>query len=190
MTIPICIYGGAILKQKTQRVEKITPEIKTLIQSMLDTMDRANGVGLAAPQIGRTECVCVIDIPRDAEDEVFRDINAHIAMPLVMVNPEITSSEGTLRRSEGCLSFPEFHIEITRSKTVTFAYTDAKGERKTTTASGLLARAVQHEIDHLNGILLYDRMSPAQRLMHQRTLNALKNLGMQGSLRTRDDKRF
>ena len=174
MKLDICRYGNDSLKQKTTTVETITADIKTLVKDMVETMHKANGVGLAAPQVGRNERVCVIDIPPDAEDKEFIEANASVTMPLVMINPEILSTEKTLRRSEGCLSFPSFYVDITRARTVTFSYTDINGERKTATASGLLARAVQHEIDHLNGITLPDRMSPAQRLMNARKLKELK----------------
>ena len=174
MKLDICRYGNDILKQKTTAVETITEDTKALVKDMVETMHKANGVGLAAPQVGRSECVCVIDVPSDAEDEEFAEANVSIKMPLIMINPEILSTDKTLRRQEGCLSFPSFYVDLTRARTVTFSYTDLNGERKTATASGLLARAVQHEIDHLNGITLPDRMSPAQRLMNVRKLKELK----------------
>ena len=173
MRLPLHHYGDPILKQPTSPVGRFTPEITSLIKDMLETMEKSNGVGLAAPQVGRSERICVIHVPRDAEDEAFAEANAAVEMPLVMVNPDILSKEGNLRRQEGCLSFPGFYVDITRAKTVTFAYTDATGERKTATASGLLARAVQHEVDHLDGTTLPDRMSPAQRLLNARKLKAL-----------------
>ena len=167
-------YGSSILRQKAVPVAAVTKEIRALAEGMLEAMHSVNGVGLAAPQVGRSEALCVIDIPEDAEDKAFVEANAGIAMPLIMINPEITERMGTLRRSEGCLSFPDLHVEISRAKTVTFAYTDLDGKRHVATASGLLARAVQHEIDHLGGTLLYDKMSPAQRLVHARRLRDIK----------------
>jgi len=171
-------YGNPILKQAATPVAAVTGEVRELAAAMHKAMHSVNGVGLAAPQVGRSEALCVIDIPPDAEDKAFVEANAGIAMPLVMVNPEIVECVGTLRRSEGCLSFPDLHVDITRAKTVTFSYADLNGQRQTATASGLLARAVQHELDHLNGIVLYDKMSPAQRLMNKRRLKEIKESGV------------
>jgi len=167
-------YGNSVLREKATPVAEVTGEVRALAEEMIRAMHAVNGVGLAAPQVGRSEAVCVIDIPADAEYKEFVGANAGIAMPLIMVNPKIVELVGTLRKSEGCLSFPDIHIDITRAKTVTFSYTDMNGQRQTATASGLLARAVQHEIDHLNGIVLYDKMSPAQRLMNKRKLREIK----------------
>ena len=174
-------YGNPILKQKATPVWAVTEEVRDLAKAMVKAMHAVNGVGLAAPQVGRGEALCVIDIPPDAEDKAFVEMNAGIAMPLIMINPEITELVGTLRRSEGCLSFPDLHVDITRAKTVTFSYTDMKGQRQTATASGLLARAVQHELDHIHGVLLFDKMSPAQRLMNKRRLRDIKEEGIQES---------
>ena len=127
-------------------------------------MYAAKGVGLAAEQVGRTESVCVIDVPREAEKEACREENAAIAMPLVLINPEINATEGKQRNEEGCLSFPEIGAPITRADKVTVTYTDLNGVRQTVSARGLLSRAIQHEVDHLNGILLVDKMSPMQKM--------------------------
>jgi peptide deformylase len=157
-------YGNEILRRKAVPVAEVTEEIRRLVGDMLESMYAAKGVGLAAEQVGRTECVCVIDVPRDAEKEACRAENAAVPMPLVLINPEITAAEGKQRNEEGCLSFPEIGAPITRADKVTVAYTDLDGVRRTLTARGLLSRAIQHETDHLNGVLLVDRMSAMQKM--------------------------
>ena len=131
---------------------------------MLETMYASNGVGLAAEQVGRTESMCIIDIPPDAEKEGYRDKTSSIEMPLILINPQIIASEGEQRDEEGCLSFPQIGVQITRANQATVSFTTLEGVRKTITAYGLLARAVQHELDHLDGVLLVDKMNPVQKL--------------------------
>jgi peptide deformylase len=162
--LTVVTYGNEVLRQKAVPVAAITDEIRALTRDMLESMYAARGVGLAAEQVGRTECLCVIDIPPDAEKEECVAENAAVEMPLTMVNPEIVSVEGKQRNEEGCLSFPEISAQITRADRVTVAYTDLAGVRQTIKARGLLARAIQHEVDHLNGVLLVDKMSPMQRV--------------------------
>jgi peptide deformylase len=161
---PVVTFGHEILRQKAVPVAEITEAMRQLVQNMLETMYASKGVGLAAEQVGRTEDVCVIDVPRDAEKEACREENAAIPMPLVLINPEILATEGKQRNEEGCLSFPDISAPITRADKVTVAYTDLNGVRQTVTARGLLSRAIQHEVDHLSGVLLVDRMSPMQKM--------------------------
>jgi peptide deformylase len=161
---PVVTFGHEILRQKAVPVAEINDEVRQLVQDMLESMYAAKGVGLAAEQVGRTESVCVIDVPRDAEKEACRDENAAIPMPLVLINPEIIAAEGKQRNEEGCLSFPEIGAPITRADKVTVTYTDRSGASQTVTARGLLSRAIQHEVDHLSGILLVDKMSPMQKM--------------------------
>ena len=164
MIYPVVTFGHEILRQKAVPVAEINDEVRQLVQDMLESMYAAKGVGLAAEQVGRTESVCVIDVPRDAEKEACRDENAAIPMPLVLINPEIIAAEGKQRNEEGCLSFPEIGAPITRADKVTVTYTDRSGASQTVTARGLLSRAIQHEVDHLSGILLVDKMSPMQKM--------------------------
>lgn len=164
MVQKIVIFGDEALRSKAVPVTAISPEIHQLVDDMLESMRAARGVGLAAEQIGRTESVCIIDVPKDAEKPECEAFNAPITMPLVLINPEITGSKGKQRDEEGCLSFPDISVHLTRAYQVSVAYTDLEGTRHTVTAQGLLARAIQHECDHLNGVLLVDRMSTVQRL--------------------------
>lgn len=174
MIMSIVTYGQEVLKQPARPIEAITPEITELAQSMLETMRECKGVGLAAQQVGRTENICVIDVPPEMEDEDCADLNRSVTMPLVMINPEIMETEGALRRNEGCLSFPELYIPITRPRSVRFSYTNLQGRRMTATVYGLLARAVLHETDHLRGVLLSDRMSPLQRKINAGKLRRIR----------------
>ena len=164
MILTITKYGQAVLRQQSQPVTEVTDEIRTLVSNMLETMYAAKGVGLAAEQVGRTERICVIDIPKDAEKAPYRETNAGVKMPMVLINPEIIAKEGRQRNEEGCLSFPDIGVPITRENQVTVRYQDLDGNERTDTVYGLLARAVQHETDHLDGVLLVDRMSSLQKM--------------------------
>ena len=164
MVQKIVCYGEEPLRAKAVPVTQITPEIRQLVADMVETMKAARGVGLAAEQVGRQEAVCVIDVPADAEKPECAAFNAPVAMPLIMLNPEVSEPRGKQRDEEGCLSFPEISVPVTRASQVTATYTDLDGARRTITVQGLLARAIQHECDHLNGVLLVDRMSTLQRM--------------------------
>ncbi len=146
---------------------------------MLETMYKFNGVGLAAEQVGRTESICIIDIPPDAEKEEYRDKTNAIEMPLVLINPQIIASEGEQRDEEGCLSFPQIGVQVTRANQATVSFTTLASTRKTITAYGLLARAVQHETDHLNGVLLVDQMNSVQKLAVSGKLKRLQKQNKQ-----------
>ena len=147
-------------------VKEVDENIRTLADEMLGAMHRERGVGLAAEQVGRTERMCLIDIPPDADlgADDQRD-NPDVEMPLVLINPKITGHTDEVQvGDEGCLSFPEIFASVERWYEVDFEYTDLDGIRKTAHGKGLLARAVQHELDHLDGILLVDHMSHVKKL--------------------------
>jgi len=159
-------------------VATVDDALRALVKDMLETMYAAKGVGLAAAQIGRTESVCVIDVPPEAEKEACREPNAAVPMPLVLINPEVIAQAGRQRNEEGCLSFPDIGAPITRASNVTVAFMDMTGTPREVIACGLLARAIQHEVDHLNGILLVDKMSTMQKLS---VAGQLKRLQRQAS---------
>ena len=138
--------------------------LRKLADDMVETMHHSKGVGLAAEQIGRTEKMCVIDIPEGCEEQEDELFNAPISMPLKLFNPEIVALEGSQRDKEGCLSFPNVGGSLTRAAQVTCQYLDENNMPQMITARGFLARAIQHEIDHLNGILYIDHMSAVERL--------------------------
>ena len=135
--------GDPVLKQKAEPIERLTKRHRQMLDDMAETMYAANGVGLAAPQIGKSLRLVVIDV----EDE-------HGLLELV--NPVITMREGSVVDSEGCLSIPKVYGEVERAERVTVEYTDRRSRRRTLTADGLLARCIQHECDHLDGRLFID----------------------------------
>ena len=174
MIYKVLTFGNEVLRQKAVPIAVVTEDIRQLVQDMLASMYAAKGLGLAAEQIGRTECLCVIDVPMAAEKEACRQENALIKMPLVLLNPEIITMSGKQRNEEGCLSFPEIGAPITRADKVTIKYMNLDGVVQTLSACGLLSRAVQHEVDHLNGVLLIDKMSAMQKLSMAGQLKRLR----------------
>jgi peptide deformylase len=164
----IVIYGEPVLRTKGKQVEGVDDEIRALAADMLETMYDANGVGLAAQQIGRALQLTVIDVS-DAETRPSRmwlageEIDPKEHMPLILINPEVQFGEELEIGTEGCLSFPDITAEISRATKVKVTAQDLEGNRIEFEAAGLLGRAVQHETDHLNGILFIDRMSSAAK---------------------------
>ncbi len=179
MVLPVVTFGNEILRQKAVPVAELTDSVRHLVRDMLESMYAAKGVGLAAEQVGRTERICVIDVPHDAEKEARREENAAIPMPLILINPEIIALEGKQRNEEGCLSFPDIGAPITRADKVTVTFTDLNGVRQTVSARGLLSRAIQHETDHLDGVLLVDRMSAMQKMSVAGQLKRLQKSAQQ-----------
>jgi peptide deformylase len=164
MKLPILQYGDPILRSKGKRIDKIDERIRELAQNMIETMHAANGVGLAAQQIGQAIQLTVLDISqvedRPTEMKVSGEmIDPRAAMPLVLLNPQIKLGNQTEIGTEGCLSFPEITGEIERTKSIHLRAQSLDGEWIEIETSGFLARAIQHEVDHLNGILFIDRMS-------------------------------
>ena len=168
MKLPILQYGDPMLRAKGKGIDQIDDRIRELAANMVETMQAANGVGLAAQQVGEALQLTVLDISR-VEDRPStmtlngRDVDPQTAMPLVLINPEIELSDETEMGPEGCLSFPEITGEIERAKSVLARAQTLEGDKIEIEATGLLARALQHEADHLNGILFIDRMSSATK---------------------------
>lgn len=175
MSYKILTYGSAVLREKAGSVEKVTDEIRQLADDMLRTMYAGNGVGLAAEQIGRTESICVLDIsPAYGQGPEGGGMPCPAPMPLVLINPEISQAEGESVQEEGCLSFPDIFVSVKRPEKIVVKYVDLEGKSVTLDADGFLARAIQHEIDHLNGVLLYDHMSSVKRVALAGKLRRLK----------------
>lgn len=166
MSLSICLYGNPVLRKKAEEVDEITGEIHELAKDMLETMYEERGVGLAAEQVGRTERMFVIDIPPDSDvDDQGERENPDVAMPMVLINPKITGHSDEVQSGpEGCLSFPEIFANVERWHEVDAEYMNLEGHVVQVHAKGLLARAIQHELDHLNGILLVDRMSHVKKV--------------------------
>lgn len=147
--------GDKVLRQPAKRINKVTPEIRQLAIQMLQTMYSEDGIGLAAPQVGINKQLIVIDI----------ELKDQAKPPLVMINPEIKSSGGSLViEEEGCLSIPEVFFDVQRPDQVQVAYRDLDGRPQILQADGLLARVIQHEMDHLQGVLFVDRVQNSSEL--------------------------
>ena len=176
MKYEVLTYGRKELKRKATPVETFDEDLSALARDMLRTMYAAVGVGLAANQIGRPENLCVIDVPpdQDTDTETRQRMNPDVVMPLIMANPRIESMSGERVCREGCLSFPDVNVMIRRANEIVCSYRGLDGKPRTVRAVDLLARAIQHEADHLNGILLVDRMSTVQRLSLAGRLRRLK----------------
>jgi peptide deformylase len=158
--LPIVSYGAEVLRRPAQPVSEIDEEILKLIEDMVETMLAAPGVGLAAPQVGVSKRIIVV---RSLEDPEGKDY-------FVLINPEIVSAQGEEVAEEGCLSVPEFRDEIGRAEKVRVKGLDHEGRPVEMEGVGLMARILQHEIDHLNGLLYFDRLSPAKRDIIKRKL--------------------
>ena len=169
-------YGDPVLCVKARRVEKVDDSIRALIRDMIETMREERGVGLAAEQVGESVAVCVIEIPLEMDrDEQGCYYNPGATMPMAFVNPRIvTASRETETAEEGCLSFPGLYVPIERHEEITVEYLDAQGKAQARTFRKFLARAIQHEMDHLNGVLLVDRMSKLKKMALSAQLQRLK----------------
>ncbi len=166
--LPITVCGDKILRKKASRVSKVDNKIIKLISDMFETMHNANGIGLAANQVGANKQIFVVDI---SIVEGFED-----AKPLVLINPKIIArSEETISYEEGCLSIPDQREEVIRPKKITIQYQDADLKTQTIDADDLLARVMQHEYDHLQGILFTDLVDDETKKRLKKQLNKIKN---------------
>jgi len=167
--LPIVIHPADVLRAKATPVIEITPEILKLLDDMLETMYAAPGIGLAAPQIGLSKRIVVIDVEGKEEGQPGN--------PLKLINPEIIwSSETKTVLDEGCLSLPEMRVDVERPDKVRFKYMDVNGQVQEMEAEDLLAKCIQHEIDHLDGKLIFDYLSPLKRDMVLRKYNKMLRL--------------
>jgi peptide deformylase len=146
--LDIRVLGDSILREDTIPVGEITDELRTLVRDMFDTMYLAKGIGLAAPQVGRTERLAVVDV----DDH-----------PVVIINPEVVYTEGMIKREEGCLSIPDVYGDVERPVRVRVRATNLEGQEVEIEADGMFARCLQHEIDHLHGKLFLDYLSVLKR---------------------------
>ena len=156
MILPIIEYPNPLLKKKAEKIRDVNdPQIKELIFDMLETLDNAQGLGLAAPQIGKSVRLCIVKFDRTPKSKTY-----------ILINPKIKSkSLGKEILEEGCLSFPGQYLPIKRYKKVTVLAQDRKGEEIIIKADGILARAFQHEIDHLDGVLFIDRAGKKRKMV-------------------------
>ena len=165
--LEILTYPNPVLAEKSTEVEEVTEEIRTLVTDMIETMYDADGVGLAAPQIGILKRIIVLDCSA-RYDEDGNEIDERD--PFAIINPVITRKEGKVIWEEGCLSVPEYSEEVERAAEVTVAGLDPEGEPIEIEADGLFSVCLQHEIDHLDGILFVDRLSRLKGSMIKKKL--------------------
>ncbi len=177
----IVLWGDPVLREKGKLVTEVTAEIRSLAEDMIETMREAQGVGLAAQQVGEAVQLAVIDVSHDEECVSYVRVNGEACeladiMPLIFVNPKLEMGSSKEVDSEGCLSFPELRIDIRRPLDVTAHLQTLDGEELVIETDGLLARAIQHEVDHLFGILFIDRLSTARKMSMKRRLKELRHL--------------
>ena len=190
MRLSILQYGNPVLRAKGKPIDKIDNRIRELAQNMIETMQAANGIGLAAQQVGEPLQLTVIDISK-VEDRPStmklhgQDVDPRTAMPLILINPQVTLGEGSAIGTEGCLSFPEITGEIERAESVSVCAKTLENKTIEIEATGLLARALQHEADHLNGILFIDRMNSAAKASLSSRLKRLQKETKRGRVKDR-----
>lgn len=163
--LPVRIYGDNILREKAKPVKQMDDKFKALVRDMIYTMYQRDGVGLAANQVGSTQRVFVIDMDWSKEDSE--------PDPVVLINPVIESGEGEYEMEEGCISLPGIYAKVKRFNRIRYSYTDLDGKQHSEEAEGYKAVVIQHENDHLNGILFTDRIGKLSLLKIKRKLNEL-----------------
>jgi peptide deformylase len=185
MILPIVKYGNPILRAKGKRIEQVDERIRALAADMLETMHAANGIGLAAQQVGAALQLTVLDVSQVEDRPSLMTLNGAkvdpaSAMPLTLLNPRLELDEETTTGNEGCLSFPDITSDIDRAISVRVEAETLEGEPIRIEAAGLLARALQHEVDHLNGILFIDRMSSVVKVSLSSRLKRLQKETLKG----------
>lgn len=173
MVLPIYTFGHDKLREETEPVEADSDELQTLIDNMIDTMYAASGIGLAAPQVGRSERLFVIDVT-PMRGEIEGEGQTVPEQPMVFINPEIVAeSDVTVDYEEGCLSIPDVQETVTRPETVRIEYLDRDFEKQEREVTSFLARVIQHEFDHLFGILFTDHLGSFRKRMVRRSLRKI-----------------
>ena len=183
--LPIYLFGTEVLKKKAKPVKEIDNGVVKLVLDMFETMHKANGIGLAATQVGALQRVLVIDISdvgaEDEEDgeptpeDIRRRTSPELPKTLTLINPVLSHEEGSWGMEEGCLSIPEVRSSVERAETVRVKFRDINFKEQEFTADGLLARVILHEVDHLNGILFLDRITAAQRKLFKTKLKQIRS---------------
>ena len=174
MILPIHVYGDPILRLETEDVEADSEALQQLIEDMYDTMRGAAGIGLAAPQVGRTERLFLVDLSALLSDMTEEERLNLPPQPMVFINPEIFwESEEALEFEEGCLSIPDLRENVVRPERIRINYLDRNFEEQEMEVGSLLARVIQHEYDHLDGILFVDHISSFRRSLLKRRLREM-----------------
>jgi len=178
--LPIYLYGTKVLKAKARPVKELNNNVIKLIYDMVETMHVANGMGLAANQVGSLQRVVAIDISevdetdRKESKQQLKMTSPDLPRKVVLINPEVLDREGSWKMEEGCLSIPEVRGEVERAEKILVRFRDPNFEVKELAADGLLARVMLHEIDHLDGILFTELMDPAERTPIKSDLRKIK----------------
>lgn len=165
--LPIYLYGNDVLKKKAKFLTEVTDADIQLIQDMFETMNNASGVGLAANQVGELKQILVLDISDSEKGEGTK--------PMALINPEIVEEEGEWEMEEGCLSIPDVREKVKRPEKITVIYNDVNMDEIELEADGMLARVIQHEMDHLNGVLFLDHLSSTKRTLLRSRLKKISN---------------
>ncbi len=160
----IVLYNDPVLRRVSEPVTEVNDEVRAFVEEMFNTLKRAKGLGLSAPQVGVNWRIFILDLSSSSLDYD----------KLVFINPEIVEIDGEQFGEEGCLSFPGLFLDIARAHRVVCEYTDLEGQRQRITAEGLPARAIQHEYDHLNGKLFIDYLTPVDRELIAGKLKKIK----------------
>lgn len=178
MILDIVQYGHPVLRERCKPVESVDDDLRKLVGDMIETMYDAQGVGLAAPQVGVALRLAVVDVSHDPECITFLKVNGEDAelasiMPLVFINPTLELGDVREKDTEGCLSIRDLRADVNRPASLKAILPQLDGSTLEIESDGLLARAIQHETDHLNGVLFIDRVSPATKLSLKRKLKRL-----------------
>ncbi|MFT3782683.1 MAG: peptide deformylase [Nibricoccus sp.] len=178
MALPIVHYNSPVLRKKGAKISTFDPALRRLAQEMIETMHEAQGIGLAAQQVGQAIQLCVVDL-REAKSDFTWEIDGarpplDLFMPMVIVNPELTLLPSPKTSyEEGCLSFPDIRGDIDRPDTISVKFLDGEGTPHQLTCNGLFSRCIQHEVDHLNGVLFIDRMAKKVRAPLEKAIKQL-----------------
>lgn len=172
MVLNVLKYPDPFLKSMAEPVDKIDPSIRKLIEDMTETMYKSKGIGLAATQVGVAKRICVLDVP-DQKKDGSREERVQGKNLIALINPEITEREGSITYEEGCLSIPGINADVVRAASITVSAIDRDGNPVQMRAEGLFSIAIQHEIDHLDGILFIDRLSRLRRDIIKRKIRKM-----------------
>ncbi|MDX2469577.1 MAG: peptide deformylase [SAR324 cluster bacterium] len=164
--LQVLSYPDPFLKNIATPVDCFDEELKSFLKDMADTMYDSVGIGLAAIQVGSIKRMFVMDLGFDGDDDTTKD-------PLFLINPVIIEKEGEQIMEEGCLSVPDYRADVVRAREITLEYQDETGAKKKIQATGLTSVCIQHELDHLDGVLFIDHLSPLRRKMIQKKLKKL-----------------
>ena len=170
--LPIYVYGQSVLRKKAKPVRRMTADLRAFVRDMFETMEVAGGIGLAANQVGSLDRVIVVDVS-DMEEVKELPEGYPARQPLVLLNPRVESGEGSWTMEEGCLSIPDIRDEVERPEKILVRYQDLELAERTLEADGIFARVIQHEVDHIDGVLFIDHLSGLKRKLLRGRLNKI-----------------